>query len=149
MTKQHNNTIYLVFSSTGRQGRAVINALVSKDENASIVAASRSPESPSSQELLEIKAVTKVIKADYNDPDSIYNAIKESRATRIWFTTDFWGRTRAAEAKLGSCVVDAIIKANKSNECSLLIHRGCGQGSNPLLGDKVCFGKLDISLSPT
>ena len=127
MTKQHNNTIYLVFSSTGRQGRAVINALVSKDENASIVAASRSPESPSSQELLEIKAVTKVIKADYNDPDSVYNAIKESRATRIWFTTDFYSipwlyRTRAAEAKLGSCVVDAIIKANKSSECQNIEH---------------------------
>ncbi len=63
------NQTYLVFSATGRQGRAVINALVSKGET-SIVATSRNPESDSfSQALLKIDGVTKVIRADYNDPD--------------------------------------------------------------------------------
>uniref|UniRef100_A0A7S2PST3 NmrA-like domain-containing protein n=1 Tax=Skeletonema marinoi TaxID=267567 RepID=A0A7S2PST3_9STRA len=117
---------YLVFSATGRQGRAVINALVSKGET-SIVATSRNPESTSSQALLKIDGVTKVIKADYNAPDSIYAAIKESQATRIWFTTDFWSipwlsRTRETETKLGSCVIDAIVKANQADECQTIEH---------------------------
>ena len=120
------NPTYLVFSATGRQGRAVINALVSKGEK-SIVGTSRNPESKSSQSLLKIDGVTKVISADYTDPESVYSAIKESQATRIWFTTDFWSlpwlsRTSETETRLGSCVIDAIVKANQSDECQTIEH---------------------------
>ena len=120
-TYRTNNTImskietYLVLSATGRQGRAVIKALIAKGES-SIVASSRNPESDSSKELLALEQVTKVVKADFNDTESILTAINESGATRIWFTTDFWSipflkRTRATEAQLGSNIIDAIKKA--------------------------------------
>lgn len=155
MTKQQQT--YLVFSATGRQGRAVINALVSKEEgetttSISIVATSRNPESDSSKELLKIDAVTKVISADYNDPDSIYNAIKESHATRIWFTTDFWSipwliRTREKEAELGSCVVDAIVKANQSDECQTIEHvvySSVGDADNVPTKIGHFWGKADV-----
>lgn len=145
------NQTYLVFSATGRQGRAVINALVSKGET-SIVVTSRNPASDSSQALLKIDGVTKVITADYNDPDSVYAAIKESQATRIWFTTDFWSipwlhRTRETEAKLGSCVVDAIVKANQADECQTIEHvvySSVGDADNAPKEVGHFWGKADV-----
>jgi len=118
---------YLVFSATGKQGRAVIKALAAKDGVASIVATSRNPDSPSAQALLKLDKVTKVVAADFNDPASILAAIKESQAHRIWFNTDFYSipwlkRTRATEAKLGSNVVDAIKEAKASGANANIQH---------------------------
>ena len=48
-----------------------------------------------------------------NDTNSILAAIDESKATRVWFTTDYYSikkPTRAKEAKLGYNVIDAIKK---------------------------------------
>lgn len=115
---------YLVLSATGRQGRAVVKALAAKGE--AIVVSSRDPESSACKALLEIEQVGKAVRADFNDPDSIVAAIKESGATRVWFTTDFWGipwlrRTRATEAKLGANVIDAIAAA-KADGCDGIEH---------------------------
>jgi len=109
------DTTFLVLSATGRQGRAVIKALIAKGAT-SIVASSRNPTSDASQKLLELEQVTKVVQADFNDPESIEAAINASNATHVWFTTDFWSipflkRTRAKEAQLGFNVIDAIKKA--------------------------------------
>lgn len=81
---------YLVFSATGKQGRAVIKALATTDGVSSIVATSRTPNSTSAQNLLKLDKVTKVVAADFNDPASVLSAIKESNANRIWFNTDFY-----------------------------------------------------------
>ena len=115
---------YLVFSATGKQGRAVIKALATKDGVSSIVATSRAPNSTSAQNLLKLDKVTKVVAADFNDPASVLSAIKESNANRIWFNTDFYSipwlkRTRATEARLGSNVVDAIKQAKVSGSCNI------------------------------
>ena len=148
-SKKHT---YLIFSATGRQGRAVINALVSKGEASIIIGTSRDPKSSSSQELLKIDAVTKILEADYYNLESIDNAIKESQATRIWFTTDFWSipwlrRTRATEAKLGCTVIDAIVKANKSNECQQIEHvvySSVGDADNVPTTVSHFWGKADV-----
>jgi uncharacterized protein YbjT (DUF2867 family) len=109
---------YLIFSATGRQGRSVIKALAARGE--SIVATSRDPTSTSSQSLLKNERVKAVLRADFNDPDSIHSAMVESNATRVWFTTDFMSipwhrRTRRAEAGHGKSVIDAIRRAKIEN----------------------------------
>ena len=60
-----------------------------------------------------------VVRAEFNDPDGILSAIVKSDATRIWFATDFFSipwlqPTRAAEAKLGCAVDDAIKRASST-----------------------------------
>jgi len=96
---------YLILGATGRQGSAVVDAMITK--NVSIVASSRSPLSLSKQRGKTIKTV----KADMNDVNSIVAAIDESKATRVWFTTDWYSiknPTREKEARLGYNVIDAI-----------------------------------------
>jgi len=102
----NNEHTYLVLCATGRQGSAVVDALIEK--NASIVASSRNPSSLSEKRGNTIK---KTVKLDMGDVNSIVAAIDKSKATRVWFTTDWYSikkATRAKEAQLGYNVIDAI-----------------------------------------
>lgn len=97
---------YLVFGASGRQGSAVVDALLSKNVT-SLYGSSRKPDTLGKQRGGTIKAV----KADLSDKESIVAAIDESKATRIWFVTDWYSiskPTRAKEAQLGYNVIDAI-----------------------------------------
>lgn len=97
---------YLVLLGTSRQGRATIAGLKSLGCT-NIVATSRNPDSESSKKL----NVQKVLKADLNDPASVVAAIRDSKATRVWFTTDWYAiskPTREKEFLTGKAVVDAI-----------------------------------------
>lgn len=56
-----------------------------------------------------------IVNADMNDTESIVAAITESKATRVWFVTDWYSikkPTRAKEARLGYNVIDAIKKCS-------------------------------------
>lgn len=125
---------FLVLGATGRQGRAVVKALVGNGVT-SIVGSSRDPSSDASKELLE--QVQKMVKADFNDVDSVVKAINESKATQIWFTTDFWSipwlrRTAATETKLGSNVVDAIKKCKEGgmDKIQHVVYSSVGDADN-------------------
>jgi len=112
-----SNETYLVFCATGRQGSAVLDALIAGGAK-SIVATSRNPKSLSEQRGGAIKT----IKADMNDPNSILAAIDESNATRVWFVTDWYSiskPTRAKEAQLGYNVIDAVKK--RSNQINHVV----------------------------
>lgn len=144
------DTTFLVLSATGRQGRAVIKALIAKGAT-SIVASSRNPTSDASQKLLELEQVTKVVQADFNDPESIEAAINASNATHVWFTTDFWSipflkRTRAKEAQLGFNVIDAIKKAkvNGNNDIKHVVYSSVGDADNCPKDIHHFLGKADI-----
>jgi uncharacterized protein YbjT (DUF2867 family) len=129
---------YLIFSATGRQGRSVIKALAAGGgEEATIVATSRDPKSASSQSLLRNEHARAVLRADFNDPDSIHSAIVESNATRVWFTTDFMSipwhrRTRRAEADHGRSVIDAIWRARNENGIPIehVVYSSVGDADN-------------------
>merc|ERR1712038_120777 len=75
--------------------------------NANVVGSSRNPESLRKQRGDSIR----VVHADMNDTASIVAALDESKATRVWFTTDWYSiknPTREKEAQLGYNVIDAI-----------------------------------------
>lgn len=142
---------YLVFSATGKQGRAVIKALSTKEDVTSIVATSRNPDSNSAQNLLKLDKVTKVLAADFNDPASILLAIEASQANRIWFNTDYFSipwskRTRATEAKLGSNVIDAIKEAKVSGSCAIqhVVFSSAGNADNVPKKLPMFWSKADV-----
>ena len=108
-----SDATYLVFLGTSKQGRATIDALASKGCK-SIVATSRNPDPKRFGD-----AVSKVLPADFADPESIKAAIKESQASRIWFTTDWYAiskPTREKEFLLGKSVIDAVLEVNKEKQ---------------------------------
>lgn len=137
---------YFVLGGTGRQGKATINALVAKGVQP-IVTTSRNPDSPSAQKLLEIDGVTKVLKADMTDVDSVFDAIKESGASRIWFTTDYyslgWWPTRAKEAKQGTNVIDAILKVG-SDQIKHVVYSSVGDADNCASNISHFWSKADV-----
>ncbi|CAB9522025.1 Nucleoside-diphosphate-sugar epimerase family protein [Seminavis robusta] len=118
---------YLIFLGTSRQGRATIDALKALGAT-NICATSRDPTSASSKRL----EVQKVLKADYTDPPSVVAAIKESKATRIWFTTDWYtikSPTREKEFLLGKAVIDAITK-ECSDQVEHVVYGSVGDADN-------------------
>jgi len=109
MQKVSEEETYLILCASGRQGSATVDALLSKKVSGTIYGASRNPESLKKSRGDSIN----VVKADMNDPESIIAAIDESKATRVWFVTDWYSikkPTRAKEAQLGYNVIDAIKK---------------------------------------
>lgn len=117
--------IYLVLSATGRQGSAVVDGLLAK--NACIFGSSRNPESLRKKRGDAIS----VVHADMNDTASIVKALDQSKATRVWFTTDWYSihkPTRAKEAQLGFNVIDAI-KQRSDQVQHVVFNSGAGCGS--------------------
>mmetsp|Transcript_14704 Transcript_14704/g.30399 ORF Transcript_14704/g.30399 Transcript_14704/m.30399 type:complete len:305 (-) Transcript_14704:124-1038(-) len=137
--------IYLVLSATGRQGSAVVDALVAN--NANVFGSSRNPES-----LRKIRGGTiKVVHADMNDTASIIRALDKSKATRVWFTTDWYSiskPTRAKEAQLGYNVIDAI--KQRSNQVQhVVFNSGCGVGiaTGPRMGEFQSKGDVELYMA--
>ena len=67
--------------------------------------------------------IKKTVKLDMGDINSIVAAIDESKATRVWFTTDWYSIknvTRAKEAQMGYNVIDAI--KMRSNQIQHLVY---------------------------
>lgn len=131
--------IYLILGATGRQGSAVVDTLITK--NVSIVASSRNPLSLSKQRGKTIKTV----KADMNDVNSIVAAIDESKATRVWFTTDWYSienATRAKEAQLGYNVIDAV--KIKSSQVQHVVYNSGAYASEAPENIPEMHSKVDI-----
>ncbi|VEU39276.1 unnamed protein product [Pseudo-nitzschia multistriata] len=80
-----------------------------------------------------------------NDTASIVAALDASKATRVWFTTDFWSLskpTRAKEAKLGYNVVDAI--KQRSNQVKHVVYNsGAGADAAPTKMQEF-WSKVDV-----
>jgi len=133
---------YLVLSATGRQGSAVIDALLAK--NSKIYGSSRNPESLRKAREDSIK----VVSVDMNDTTSIVRALDTTKATRVWFTTDWYSitkPTRAKEAQLGYNVIDAI--KMRSHQVKHVVYNSgaMGNGDIPLpkkMGE--FWSKLDV-----
>jgi len=114
---------YLILSATGRQGGAVVDALLAKNAT-NVIGSSRNPESLRKKR----GGATKVVQADMSDTASIIKALDESKATRVWFTTDWYSiskPTRAKEAQLGYNVIDAV--KQRSNQVQhVVFNSGAG-----------------------
>lgn len=104
---------YLVLCGASQQGRATIKALRAKGITSIVTSTRSSPNSSKAKDLLALDGVTKVVKANLWNRESIERAIIESGATHLWFLTFFLNipygsKRRANEGKLGMNVIDAI-----------------------------------------
>lgn len=130
---------YLVFSATGRQGSAVVDALVAKNVN--IFGSTRNPDSLRKK----VGGAINVVQADMSDTNSIIRALDKSKATRVWFTTDSYSiskSVRAKEAKLGYHVIDAIKK--RSNQVTHVVFSSIAEADNVAPKMEEFWSKADI-----
>ena len=143
-----SDAIYLVLLGTSRQGMATIEALKGKGAK-HIYATSRNPEGGASKKLVEDLGVTKVLKADYNDSESLKAAIVESKATRIWFATDYWSipkPTREKEYLLGKAVIDSIVSASDdtNDQVEHIVYSSVGDADNCPTTIEHFWSKADV-----
>ena len=72
----------LITGATGKQGGAVVNALLSSDFT--ILAVTRNTASPSAQKLAQKSPKIKLVQGDLNDPTVIFKNAKEVAGKQIW-----------------------------------------------------------------
>jgi uncharacterized protein YbjT (DUF2867 family) len=137
---------YLVLCATGRQGKATIQSLSKLGVTSGIVGSSRNPESGSAKKLLTLDGVTKVVQADMNDVASLVSAIRDSKASRIWFTTDSnsirWPNTRNKEAQTGRNVIDAIKEC--ADQVEHVVYSSVGDADNCPESIQHFWAKADV-----
>jgi uncharacterized protein YbjT (DUF2867 family) len=95
----------LVSGATGRQGGAVVNALI--DAGYKVRGLSRNPGSERAR-ALAVRGV-EMVKGDFNDIASLDAAMKD--VAGVFLVTNFWEHGYEAEVQQGKNVVDAVKRA--------------------------------------
>lgn len=98
----------LVIGATGKQGGAVVTALLTLG-TFEVFALSRNPESAAALALAD-KGVT-VLKGDLNDKESLEAALTTSKVAQVFLVTDFWVAAQSKEdleVLHGTNMIDAV-----------------------------------------
>jgi uncharacterized protein YbjT (DUF2867 family) len=74
----------LITGATGKQGGAVIDALLKANAPYEILALTRDAQSPSSKRLVQKSTSIKLITGDLNAADEIFKKAREATKTRVW-----------------------------------------------------------------
>ena len=74
----------LITGATGRQGGAVVNALLKANADFEIIALTRNAQSTSAQNLLKKSPKIKLVTGDFNSIDEVFRKAKEAANAPIW-----------------------------------------------------------------
>jgi nucleoside-diphosphate-sugar epimerase len=74
----------LITGATGKQGSAVINALLKANYDFNIIALTRNASSPSAQKLVQKSPKIKVITGNLDDLSSVFTKAQEAADAPIW-----------------------------------------------------------------
>lgn len=74
----------LITGATGKQGGAVVNALLKANADFEILALTRDSQSASAQRLVQKSPKIKLVAGNLDAPDNIFSKAKEITKTPIW-----------------------------------------------------------------
>lgn len=74
----------LVSGATGRQGSAVVKALLDQVVDIEIIALTRDPNKPSAQALSRLSPKIKLIAGNLNEPKEIFQKVREVSNSPLW-----------------------------------------------------------------
>jgi hypothetical protein len=74
----------LISGATGKQGGAVINALLSENADFEILAVTRNAKSAPAQKLLQKSPKVKLVEGNLEDPAAIFENAKQETSGPIW-----------------------------------------------------------------
>jgi nucleoside-diphosphate-sugar epimerase len=95
----------LVTGATGKQGSAVIDALIKANTDFEIVALTRNTQSPSAQNLVQKSPKIKLITGNLDAIDNVFKKAKEAIGAPIWgvFSVQVWLHKISTFIKVLSC----------------------------------------------
>ncbi|KAF2007341.1 NmrA-like family protein [Amniculicola lignicola CBS 123094] len=114
----------LITGATGKQGGAVISALLANNANFTLLAVTRNPNSASAQRLAARSPLIKLIKGNLNDVSSLFSSARNASPNgRIWgvFSVQTMmgdGQNANTEEKQGKALVDEALR----NEVGLFVY---------------------------
>ncbi|KAL7622411.1 hypothetical protein AAE478_007916 [Parahypoxylon ruwenzoriense] len=105
----------LITGATGKQGGAVVNALLKANADFEILALTRDSQSASAQRLLKKSPKIKLVTGNLDASESIFKKAKEVTATPIWGVFSVQaamggGATSRTEEVQGKALIDASLK---------------------------------------
>ncbi|OJD36229.1 uncharacterized protein BKCO1_12000121 [Diplodia corticola] len=122
----------LITGATGKQGGAVIKALLAADADFTILAVTRNPSSDSAKALEKQSPKIKVIKGDLNDPKAIFTAA----GSPIWGVFSVQvpggdGQTPETEEAQGKALIDAALAHGVQHFVYTSVERGAPRPNVP------------------
>ncbi|KAF1830720.1 NAD(P)-binding protein [Decorospora gaudefroyi] len=100
----------LVTGATGKQGSAVIDALLKANAPYEILALTRNAQSPSAQKLLKKSPTIKLLTGDLDACDQVFTNAKEATKLPIWGVFSVQFAMGKNEEPQGKALVDASLK---------------------------------------
>jgi uncharacterized protein YbjT (DUF2867 family) len=103
----------LVTGATGKQGGALINALLKHDAPFEILAVTRDPQSGSAQRLAQKSSKIKLVEGNMDDPATIFTRARQLTSSEIWGVYSVqavMGNGVAAEERQGKALIDESLK---------------------------------------
>ncbi|CAH0044938.1 unnamed protein product [Clonostachys solani] len=126
----------LITGATGRQGGAVIDALLAKNsDDFLILAVTRSTDSPAAKRILAKSSSIKLVKGDLNDVPALFKAAKDAAgwiplwgvySVQVFFAP---GASLESELRQGKAMIDESIKAGVRHFVYSSVERGGDQRS--------------------
>ncbi|KAK8154413.1 hypothetical protein IWX90DRAFT_442379 [Phyllosticta citrichinensis] len=106
----------LITGATGKQGSAVVDALLAQGSKDTILAVTRDPESASAKRLVHKSPTIKLVKGNLDDVPAVFEAAKKmAKGEQIWGVYSVQlamgkGATSERETKQGIALVDEALK---------------------------------------
>lgn len=105
----------LITGATGKQGGAVVNALLKANADFEILALTRDSQSASAQRLVQKSPKIKLVAGNLDAPDNIFSKAKEITKTPIWGVYSVQvaiggGATHKTEEVQGKALIDVSLK---------------------------------------
>ncbi|EGU83177.1 hypothetical protein FOXB_06299 [Fusarium oxysporum f. sp. conglutinans Fo5176] len=120
----------LITGATGKQGSSVINALIAKNADFLLLAATRNKESPSAKKLASKSSNIKLIEGDLDSIPALFSAAKQAAGTvPLWGVYSVQlsmgkGVTLEGEVRQGKGLIDESIKAGIKHFVYSSVDRG-------------------------
>jgi uncharacterized protein YbjT (DUF2867 family) len=122
----------IITGATGRQGGAVVNALL--DSNFEILALTRDKSSPSAQKLVTKSSNIKLVQGDLDNAAAIFEAARLVTSKPIWGVFSVQGKVagpdKTIEETQGKGLIDAALAANVQYFVYSSVDRGGAKSSN-------------------
>ncbi|KIX07841.1 uncharacterized protein Z518_02495 [Rhinocladiella mackenziei CBS 650.93] len=120
--------IVLITGATGKQGGAVVNALLAANADFQILAVTRDPSSASAQKLAKMSPKIKLVSGNLDHPEDIFRTAKRMASAPIWgvFSVQMTigSKSEVTEEDQGKALIDASLSNNVSHFIYSSVDRG-------------------------
>ncbi|KAI2780440.1 nucleoside-diphosphate-sugar epimerase family protein [Daldinia loculata] len=125
----------LITGATGKQGGAVVNALLKADADLEILALTRNAQSASAQRLAQKSSKIRLVTGDMDAAENIFNKAKEITNTPIWGVFSVQaamggGANFRKEEIQGKALIDASLKNGVKHMVYSSVDRGGDKSDN-------------------